>query len=120
MNLHLETDMLYENRKPLLKPGLAVAAMLILLALNAAVSAACRGHAWSLFAVAPLALAQAALLVFALMDLPEAGPVPRVYLAMAIILLAVAALSLADYATRDGALEDAPSQSPAGNSSRAP
>ena len=54
------------------------------------------------------------------MDLPEAGPVPRVYLAMAIILLAVAALSLADYATRDGALEDAPIQSPAGNSSRAP
>jgi hypothetical protein len=113
MNPHPETHMRHENRKAFLKPGLAVAAMLILLALNAAVSAACRGHAWSLFAVAPLSLAQAALLVFALMDLPEAGPVPRVYLGMAIILLAVAALSLADYATRAGALDDEPTQAPA-------
>jgi hypothetical protein len=113
MNLHPDTDMPYENRNTFLKPGLAVAAMLILLAMNAAVSALSRGHAWSLLAVAPLSLAQAALLVFALMDLPEAGPVPRVYLGMAIILLAVAALSLADYATRAGALDDDPMQAPA-------
>lgn len=91
---------------PWLSPLLATLAMLFLMGANLAVSMACRGHAWSLFAILPLCLGQAALLIFALMELPEAGPVPRVYLGLALILLGVAALSLTDYATRTSALDE--------------
>jgi hypothetical protein len=86
--------------------------MLILMGANVALSALIRGHAWSLFAVLPLAAAQAGLLVFLLMDLPGAGAVPRVYLGLALILLAIASLSLADYATRTSALDPAPTAGP--------
>jgi hypothetical protein len=103
-----EETMNGKGPNPWLRPILATAAMLILMGLNVALSAACRGHAWSLFAVAPLALGQAALLVFVLMDLPAQGSVPRVYLGLALILMAIAALSFADYATRTSALDDAP------------
>jgi hypothetical protein len=84
---------------------IAVALMLLIMGLNVAVAAAGRGHAWSLIAVVPLSVAQAGLLIFALMELPQAGPVPRVYLGLALILLAVAALSFADYAARGRAPE---------------
>lgn len=104
--------------QPMLKPILAAAAMLVLMGLNVAVSSAVRGHAWGVFAVLPLALGQAFLLVFALMELPEQGSVPRVYLGLALILLAVAALSLTDYMTRRSALSDDDSPTPAGGSGR--
>lgn len=97
-----------KTSKSLWTPALASSGMLILMGINVAVSAACRGHAWSVFAVLPLAAAQAFLLVFALMELPSQGSVPRVYLGLAIILLGVAALSFADYATRTGALDPDP------------
>lgn len=103
-----------------LKPMLATAAMLALMALNVGVSWACRGHGWSVFAILPLAVSQAALLVFALMELPSHGPVPRVYLGLAVILLAVAALSFTDYMTRRSALEDGPAAIPAGGSGTGP
>ena len=90
---------------PWLSPLLATLAMLILMGANLAVAMACRGHAWSLFAILPLSMGQAALLIFALMELPTAGPVPRVYLGLSLILLGVAALSLTDYATRLSALD---------------
>jgi hypothetical protein len=100
--------------RPWLKPILATAAMLILMGLNVALSQACRGHAWSVFAILPLAVGQAALLVFALMELPAQGSVPRVYLGLALILLAVAALSFTDYLTRRSALDGGPIPTPAG------
>lgn len=102
--------------RPLMKPLLAAAAMLALMGLNVAVSWACRGHAWSVFAVLPLAVGQAFLLLFALMELPDQGSVPRVYLGLALILLAVAALSLTDYMTRRSALSGDNAPTPAGGS----
>jgi hypothetical protein len=100
-----ESNMEKRTSHPWLSPLLATLAMLILMGANLAVATACRGHAWSLFAILPLSLGQAALLIFALMELPAAGPVPRVYLGLALILLGVAALSLTDYATRLSALD---------------
>lgn len=95
---------------PYRKPILTALAMLVLMGANVVLSAACRGHAWSLFAVLPLAIAQAGLLAFAAMDLASAGPVPRVYLGLALILMGVAALSFTDFATRTSALPDPPAQ----------
>src|SRR3954471_23194176 len=98
----------------LINPLLAAAGMLALMALNLAISHVSRGHAWSVFAVLPLAVGQAFMLLFALMELPEQGSVPRVYLGMALILLAVAALSLTDYMTRRSALGADVTPTPAG------
>jgi len=114
--------MLKPDFRSLLNPVLAVAAMLALMGLNVAVSSACRGHAWSVFAVLPLAVGQAAMLVFGLMELRTQGSVPRVYLGFAFILLAVAALSFTDYATRRSALgdESEPLPAPAGGPGRVP
>ncbi len=112
--------MVKPDLKPLAKPTLAALAMLVLMALNVAVSWACRGHAWSVFAVLPLAVGQAALLLFALMELRTQGSVPRVYLGLAVILLAVAALSFTDYMTRRSALEDDSSPLPGEDSVQTP
>jgi hypothetical protein len=109
-----ETGMLKPDLTNLLNPLLAAAGMLALMGLNVAVSSACRGHAWSVFAVLPLAVGQAGLLLFALMELRGQGPVPRVYLGLAFILLAVAALSFTDYMSRRSALGDDAGSMPAG------
>lgn len=112
--------MVKPDLRHLTKPVLAVLGMLVLMSLNVAVSWACRGHAWSVFAVLPLAIGQAALLLFALMELRTQGSVPRVYLGLAIILLAVAALSFTDYMTRRSALEDDSPPTPGDESEPSP